>query len=162
MEKNSEADQAAQLKKKKAVAAWSSRQRPSRSCAPLVRWLRRVYAYRGNQQGLREVNAPLQTRGDTYVVAAGMSTQLGGRSDGSAEEEENVQRVKEKWEKSVALEGVAPGGWDQVEQGQHGEGSHKDVVVDERRVAGKGHGNDVTNEGHGDEGEEELYAQVSS
>lgn len=90
-----------------------------------------------------------------------MSTQLGGRGDGGAEEEEDVQGVKEKWEKSVTLEGVAPGGRDQIEQRQHGEGCHEDVVVDEGRVTGKGHGNDVANEGHGDEGEDELQGWVA-
>ena len=44
----------------------------------------------------------------------------------------------------------------EVDQRQQCEGCHEHIVVDQRGVASKGHGNDVADEGHDNDHEEEL------
>lgn len=85
-----------------------------------------------------------------------MCAQLGCRGDGGAEQENDIERVQDDGEDRVAREAVIEGDRDQVEQRQHAESRTEHVVVDHRRVAGEGHGDDVAHQRHHQQDEEEL------
>src|SRR5690348_16407929 len=94
----------------------------------------------------------------TYSVVAGVSTKLSGHGDSCAEEEDGIEQVENGGKDEMADPGVVPCGRDQVEEGQHAEDCNKHVVVDQGRIAGKGGGDDVANQGHDEESKEELAA----
>lgn len=54
------------------------------------------------------------------------------------------------------MEAVEEGGWEQVEEGAHAEDRHEHDVVYHGGVAGDGCGDHVSDEGHDDEGADEL------
>lgn len=56
----------------------------------------------------------------------------------------------------MSHERVVEGDEYEVEERHHGKYRHEHVVVDERGVASKGHGDDVADEGHDNNGEDEL------
>lgn len=49
-----------------------------------------------------------KVREETYVVAARVNAELGGRGDGGAEQEEHVKCVENDGDDWVSREGVAP------------------------------------------------------
>lgn len=110
--------------------------------------------------GLANADIARGRRGESHVVAARMSAQLGGHGDSGAEQEDDIEQVDHDGEDGVAHEGVVKGNQDQVEERKHSKDGYEHVVVDQRRVAGEGHGNDVAGEGHDDEDEDELWAGI--
>lgn len=60
----------------------------------------------------------------------------------------------------MAGQAVVPGRRDQIEKRDHGEGGAEHGIVDGRRVARKGLGNDVADERHHNDGEHELSESV--
>lgn len=95
-------------------------------------------------------------KGQTYPIAATMHAQVRGQRDGGAEPEEHVQRVErdaDDWDVEV----VEEGGREQVEEGGHAEDRGEHDVVYHGGVAGDGGGDHVADEGHYDEGAEELW-----
>lgn len=93
---------------------------------------------------------------ETYRVAARVDVKSGGHGNGTAEVEDGIEHIKDDHQQGVALEGLLDGGRDEVEEREHGEDGHEHVVVDERRVAGVGSGDHVTDEGHDQKSPEEL------
>jgi hypothetical protein len=97
-----------------------------------------------------------RSRGETYVIAARVHMELGGHGDSGAKQEDDVEQVDDNGEDWVTRERLVEGDQDEVEQRQHGEGRYEHIVVDERGVACKGHGNDIADERHDDDHEQEL------
>lgn len=79
-----------------------------------------------------------------------------------AEEENDIEQVNDDWEYGMSHKRVVEGDKYEVEERDHGKCRHEHVVVDEGGVASKGHGDDIANEGHDDEGEDELQTRSKS
>lgn len=92
-----------------------------------------------------------------YLVGAGMALQLRSQRNSGAEEENAVQRIQDDHEDRVDSPVQIPRGRDQVKECEHRERRHEHGVVDRGRVARKGLGDHVTDEGHDDDGAHELY-----
>lgn len=84
--------------------------------------------------------------------------EVGCQSYGTAEEEDGVQDVENKRNDRVASQSLVEGDGDEVEQAQHREHGHKHGVVDDGRVARVGIGNHITDQGHNEEGPDELFS----
>lgn len=80
-----------------------------------------------------------------------MALQLRGECDGSAEEENAVQRIDDDHDDRVAGPVDVERGRDQVDQREHSEHRYIDGVVHGRRVPGEGFGDHVTDEGHNEQ-----------
>lgn len=92
---------------------------------------------------------------DTYLVAAGVGTELCGHGNGGAEEQEGVEAIKRDADDG-RTQAVRPVGGYEIEEGQHPNDGDYHVVVDECRVAGEGARDDVAGQGHDEESPEEL------
>lgn len=99
----------------------------------------------------------IQAEWFAYMVGAGMAGQLRSQRNSGAEEENAVQRVQDDHEDRVDSPVQIPRGRDQVKECEHRECRHEHGVVDRARVACKGPGDDVTDEGHDEESPQELY-----
>ena len=85
-----------------------------------------------------------------------MRTKLGGKRDGSAEEEERVESVENDRDHWMAHEAIIECHQNEVDEGQHRKHRHEDAVVDDRWVARDGASDDVTDERQDEEGPDEL------
>lgn len=80
----------------------------------------------------------------------------GGR-DAAGEPEDDVQAVEHEHDEGVRKV-LVPRGRDEVEEGDHAEDADEHVVVYARRVVVEGRGDHVADEGHDEQGPEELEA----
>lgn len=85
-----------------------------------------------------------------------MNTKFSCQCDTSAEEEQHVEDVENRWYKLVEGHFFLEADCNGVEECKHREDSHKHGVVDDRWVSGSGGLNDITSDGHDNQGEQEL------
>ena len=92
----------------------------------------------------------------THPVAAAVRAESGRCRDGAAEPEEGVHGVQDEREERVEGEGLFEGGGDEVEEGEEAEDGDEEVVVDDAAVAVVPVVDHVADEGHDEDGPEEL------
>lgn len=93
----------------------------------------------------------------TYLVGAGVAFQPSGQCNCTGQEEDVVQDVQRDHDDGVDCPVKVDRGRDEVEQRYNRECGSEHAVVDRGGVACKRHGDDVTNQGHDEHGEDELY-----
>lgn len=77
------------------------------------------------------------------------------QGDATNKEQKSVERVEYKHGDRNS-EAFHDGGANQVEERQHGENGDEHDIVDDRRVAGDGIGDDIADQRHDQEGHQEL------
>lgn len=92
----------------------------------------------------------------TYAVAAAVDMKPGGHGNGTTEEEDGVESVKDNHQERMTLECLLDRRRNEVEQGEHAENSNEHVIVDERWVASVGRCDHVTDNGHDQKRPDEL------
>lgn len=95
----------------------------------------------------------------TYVVVAAVHTQLRRQGDRGAEPEDDQEKVEDEWQERHYRPFLLERCREEEEQGEHGEGRAEHGVVVDCRVCA--HGDGVSDEGHDQEGHEELEAPQS-
>lgn len=85
-----------------------------------------------------------------------MALKLGGEGDSRAEEEDSVKSVENDHDNRVTGPVDVEGCRDRVEEREHREDSAEHRIVHCRGVAGERLGDHVTDQGHDEEGPEEL------
>jgi hypothetical protein len=92
----------------------------------------------------------------TYRVVARVDAEVGGESDGTAEEEQCVEQVNDNHQQWVEAEVLFHRRRDKVKEGEEGEDREEDQVVDDGRVSTIGLGDHVSSEGHDEKGPHKL------
>lgn len=95
-----------------------------------------------------------------YVVGAAVCLEPRGQRNGRSQEEDSVEQVDHYHDDRMASQAVIPGRRKQIEERDQGEGGGEHGIVDGRRVARKGLGDDVADERHHNDGEDELSRSV--
>lgn len=94
----------------------------------------------------------------TYLIAAAVNAQVGCQRHRTAEPEDGVQDVEDEGKPGGDGEVLPYRGGQEVEEGEHAEDGAEEAVVDDGRAAG--FGDHVADNGHDEEGPEELGGEV--
>ncbi len=87
---------------------------------------------------------------------AAVNFKVAGERDAPDEEEEGVEGIRGEHEEGRYGEGLADCSRNQVEEGQHSEDGNEHDIVDDGGIAASGVGDHVADQGHYEEGPEEL------
>lgn len=103
------------------------------------------------------VVAMVKVRGvRAYFVAAVPGLELRGQSNTGGQKDEHIEQIAEHHKERVTGPVDVDRRWNEIQQREHGECRGEHGVVDHGWVAGEGLGDQVTDEGHDEQGEDEL------